>query len=229
MKKEWLLNAATVVMAVCALVVTGLVVRREFFPPGAAAMRPRSVPEWRSFAAVGQRMGPQGAPVTITEFSDFQCPFCRVLAERLKDVRGRYPGQVAVVYRHFPLPSHDYAVAAARASECAGAQGRFEAFHDALYAAQADIGKRPWTSFAAEAQVPDTAAFARCAAQKGRLPVVDRDMEAGRKLKVAGTPTLLINGMRLQGAVPADTLDAFIQRALMARTGEPVQVRVGAR
>lgn len=228
MKKDLILNLATGILVVCALVITGLTVRRELFSaPSPPRVRP--VAEWRQYAAEGQRMGPANAPVVITEFSDFQCPYCRILADRLKELRGRYPGQVAVVYRHFPLPIHEHAVEAARASECAAAQGRFEAYHDALYADQDEIGKVPWTHFAAAAQVPDTATFARCAAATSPLPVLARDREAGDRLEVKGTPTFLLNSLRMQGVPPADTLDAFVRRVLAARAGSSVQVSTGAR
>jgi protein-disulfide isomerase len=228
MKKDLILNLTTGTLAVCALVVTGLTVRRELLSaPSPPQVRP--VAEWRQFAAEGQRMGPADAPVVITEFSDFQCPYCRVLADRLKELRGRYPGQVAVVYRHFPLPSHAHAAQAARASECAAAQGRFEAYHDALYADQDSIGKVPWTRFAVAAQVPDTAAFSRCAAATSPLPVLARDRQAGDRLEVKGTPTFLLNSLRMQGVPPADTLDAFVRRVLAARAGGSVRVSTGAR
>jgi len=87
----------------------------------------------------------------------------------------------------------------------------------------------PWTRYAAEAQVPDTAAFARCAADTRPLPSLARDREAGNRLKVKGTPTFLLNGLRMEGVPPADTLDAYVRRVLAARTGASMPVSVSAR
>lgn len=220
MKKDWFLNLAMGVLVVCALLVTGLVVRREFFPEAEASPtipQPRVVSEWRKFGKYGHRMGPADAAVTIVEFSDFQCPFCGVLAERLHALQEKYPDEVAVVYRHFPLATHSHAVAAVRASECAAAQGRFAAFHDALFAARDSIGAIPWSRFATTAGVADTASFRRCADGSGPLRALARDTLAGRRLEVSATPTLLINELRFQGALPMDTLEVYVERALRAR------------
>lgn len=218
------LDAALIILTLCALATTGLVVRRELFPPPAAqaqAPRPTRVADWREYAREGQRMGPAEAPVTIIVFSDFQCPFCAVLMSRLNEIRSAYPREVSVVYRHFPLSSHPHAVAAARASECAAAQGKFPAFHDALFAAQDSIGVIGWGRFAAAAGVADLPRFEACAAGTGPLPSLERDTVAGRHLRVSGTPTLLINEVRFQGAVRKDTLEAYVRRALgtAARSG----------
>jgi protein-disulfide isomerase len=214
-------DAALVILTLCALTTTALVARRELFPPRAQAQAPppARVEGWREYARDGHRMGPERAPVSIVVFSDFQCPYCAVLMARLREVRGAYPGEVSVVYRHFPLPTHPHAVAAARASECASAQGRFEAFHDALFAAQDSIGILGWDRFAAAAGVADLPRFAACAAATAPIPALERDTVAGRRLRVSGTPTVLINELRFQGALPTDTLHAYVRRAL--GTGSP--------
>ena len=208
--------AGSAVVVLCAVVLTGLVVRRELFPASpASSIREQVVADWRRYAAEGRRTGPAGAPVTVVVFSDFQCPACRMLAESLDSVQARHPGQVAVVYRHFPLTSvHPHAAAAARASECAGDQGRFDAFHHALFREQALLGIEPWRRFAAGAGVPDLDAFDRCVAGSAPDAAVLRDGEAGRRLGVTGTPTLLINDHRFQGAPPLAELERQIRRAL---------------
>lgn len=213
MSAERLLNVAVAALTACALVTTGLVVRRELFTPRAASAAPTQVSSWRGFAREGRRMGPAGAPVTVVVFSDFQCPYCAVLMERLKTLRSSHPADVAVVYRHFPVTGHTHAVAAARASECAGDQGRFEAYHDALFAAGDSIGVVPWERFAAAAGVPDLPRFRACAAGTAPLPALARDSAAARELRVSGTPTLLINGLRMVGAPPMDSLEAYVRRA----------------
>lgn len=161
-------------------------------------------------------MGPPAAPVTVVVFSDFQCPFCAVLMKRLRTLRDRYPREIAVVYRHFPLPVHSYAVAAVRASECAAAQGRFEQFHDALFAAQDSIGVVPWDGFATTAGITDLPAFQACNARTDPIPALARDTLAGKRLDVTATPTFLVNQTRLQGAAPLDTLEAYVRRALQS-------------
>jgi protein-disulfide isomerase len=214
-KTERLLNAAVAILTGCALVVTALVVRRELATPRPASSAPMQIPSWRSFAQSGHRMGPAKAPVTIVVFSDFQCPYCAVLMERLQKVRSARPAEVAVVYRHFPVAGHAHAVAAARASECAGEQGRFEPFHDALFAAPPDsIGNVPWERYAEAAGVGDLSKFRECASATGPLTALARDTLAARKLYVNATPTMLINGLRVVGAPSMDSLEAYVGRAL---------------
>jgi predicted DsbA family dithiol-disulfide isomerase len=229
-KRDWLLNVAVVVLTVCAVVVTGLLVRREFFPPAPKMPPPQRVAEWREFAREGHRTGPDDAKVTIVLFSDFQCPYCAVLAQSLHTVRERHPREVAVVYRHFPLATHPHAIAAARASECAAAQGRFEAFEDALFAARDSIGATPWSWFATRAAVRDTAAFRTCSESSAPVAALARDTVAGRRLEVASTPTFLVNEVRLVGAVPLDTLEAYVTRAIrQAGSGGSRGAGAGAR
>lgn len=214
MSTDRLLNVAVSVLTLCALVTTGLVVRREFFSPRAASAAPTRIATWQAYAREGHRMGPAEAPVTIVVFSDFQCPYCAVLMERLGTLRKAHPTEVTVVYRHFPVAGHQHARQAARASECAGDQGRFEAFHDALFAERDSIGVVPWDRFAATAGVGDLPKFRECAMATGPVPALGRDTLAGKQLYVAGTPTLLINERRIQGAPPMDSLEIFVQRAL---------------
>jgi protein-disulfide isomerase len=209
---------ANMVLVLCALAVTGLMVRREFFPStAAAASRPgamRLVPDWRLYAAEGHRSGPAPAPVEIVVFSDYQCPACRMLAEGLEAIRREFPGQVAVVNRHFPLSAHPYALPAARASECAARQGRFDAMHAALFATQSTLGIDPWRRIAQAAQVPDLPAFDGCMADTGPIAAVARDTAAGRRLEVTATPTFLINDARYVGAPPQGTLRQIVRRAV---------------
>lgn len=217
-----ILDIALVVLTLCAVTTTTLVARRELFPPRtdtrAQAPRPTQVPDWREYARQGHRMGPAEAPVTIVVFSDFQCPYCGELMSRLREVRDAHPAEVSVVYRHFPLGNHPHAIGAARASDCAAEQGKFEAFHDALFAGQDSIGTLGWDRFAQAAGIADLPRFGTCAAGTGPLPTVARDTVAAARLRVTATPTLLINDMRFQGAVPKDTIEAYVRRGLTAAT-----------
>jgi protein-disulfide isomerase len=210
---NWLSTLTSGVVVLCALTLTALVVRREF-----AASQPQpqrqTITEWRQYAAHGQRAGGADAPVTVVVFSDFQCPACRLLADNLGTLRAKYPGRIAVVYRHFPLPNHPFAMAAAQASECAAQQGRFEAYHNALFREQNAIGDTSWTRFAARAGVPDLASFERCTSETQRSAALARDLTDAKRLGVMATPTLLINGLRLDGTPPFNTLEGYIQRAV---------------
>jgi protein-disulfide isomerase len=117
------------------------------------------------------------------------------------------------VYRHYPLSTHPHARAAAKASECAGAQGRFEPFHDALFASTDSIGVVPWERFARIAGVPDVTRFKACAASEASVPALALDTAAGHELQVTGTPTMLVNERLITGVPPMDTLEAFVRQA----------------
>jgi protein-disulfide isomerase len=209
---------STGVLVVCAVVVTGVVVRREFSSPVApdAGVSVPFVEDWQSFALTGQRIGPATAAVTIVEFSDFQCPFCRISAERLANLRAEFPTTVAVVYRHFPLKSHLHAAAAAVAAECAGEQGKFWEMHGVLFGRQAELGEISWLDLADQAGISDLSLFRSCLDEQSGIAAVKRDSADGERLGVRGTPTLLVNGRRIQGVPPSDSLRAYVIEALAA-------------
>jgi len=214
--KGWLSNALSAVLIVCAVLVTGLVVRRELFTPRpTAGPTVQEVRGWEPSAAAGSLMGPANATVRIVTFSDFQCPFCADANAAIERARARDPRRVAVVFHHFPLEAiHPHARAAAIASECANAQGRFEAYHDALFADQAGIGTVAWTEFARRAAVADTAEFRRCTADGRFKKRVDDDLRAGEALGVKGTPTFILNGQMTSGVPGAEKVDEWVAAAL---------------
>lgn len=216
-KAAYASRAAEVVLAVCAVLVTGVVIRKDVFPPRAKSQsyaQVRQIRDWRAYGAAGHRDGPADARVSIVEFADFQCPACRMFASTLKAIRSEYPRDVAVIYRHAPLPIHPFAVAAARASECAADQGRFQEFHDALFVDQGAIGLAPWTRFANSAGVPDVPAFEQCVSAAAPNPRLGRDTLDAARLGVIGTPTVLVNGTAITGAPPLDSLRALVRRTL---------------
>lgn len=216
-KKDLVLNGAVSVMAMCALVITGLVVRREFFPGPAAAAQasPSKVQNPERYAATGNRIGPATAPLTIVEFSDFQCPYCRMYAETLQRVRQLHGENVSIVFRHYPIASiHPHATDAALASECAAAQQKFEAYHDVLFQNQDSIGSKRWSEFAIEAGVPDTARFAGCMRDRTYAQRIEADLRSAAELGVDATPTSIINGMKISGVVEEAVLLSMIEEAL---------------
>lgn len=207
-------GAATATLVLCAVVVTGLVVRRELSPSTTNGPAGEARKDWLNFASEGQRIGPEGAKVALVVFSDFQCPACRMLEQRIATVRKNVETPFTVVFRHLPLEIHPVAQAAAEASECAGAQGRFEAMKNALFRNQRTLGTTEWKVIATEAAVPDLAAFERCRASTEMAPRVRRDIAAAESLRATGTPVVLINGRRYAGTPPQDQLESLIREAL---------------
>jgi len=110
---------------------------------------------------------------------------------------------------------------AAVAAECAALQGRFEAFYNAVFDGQDSLGKRAWTSFAAEAGVRDSNAFKRCLHDSATMPLVTRDIAAGKELKVEGTPTVLINQWKMREPLTSASLERVVDGELNPRAPRP--------
>jgi protein-disulfide isomerase len=175
-------------------------------------------------AAEGPSLGPAGAPVTIVEFSDFQCPYCARAGGIAKEIQQRYPSQVHFVYRHLPLERiHPNARGAAEASACADAQGRFWDFHDKLFANQRALGAEDLQRYAKELGL-DAAAFNQCVKERKFQAQVDRDLaDAAAAAEGAGkaglgTPSFFVNGILISGAKPPEEFYRLID-AELARGG----------
>lgn len=211
------INASTVLIAICAVTITGLLVRREFFAGKAninqqQALGPIDQPDWQSYAVHGHALGDDNATVTIVEFADFECPFCRRFHTYVDSLES-LGSSLRILYRHFPLSNHKFAVPAVRASECAAAQGRFAEMHNALYAYPDSIGVAPWWWFGQSAGVADSVAFTECVKSNAPIPALSRDTADARRLNVTGTPTLLIGPYRFNGVPHFDTLKAYVDNA----------------
>lgn len=209
---ERVTDVVTLAAGLAAVVVAGLVVYRaiDADPPAATPVGEITVTDWQRYADGGHRAGPETAPVTIIEFGDYQCPFCRAAEPHLTAIRSRYGDQVALIYRHFPLPGHSSAFPAARAAECAGKQARFWEFHGLLYATESWIGdtsQARLVELAERAGVGRVDEFVRCLDGSEGDDAVDADIAAGRSLGIRGTPTFLVNGELNVG--PLDSLRFF--------------------
>lgn len=209
-------QVAIAILAACAIILTSLVVRREFASsPSSDAIEPTKYKDWHRYANAGLSMGPDSAAVVIVEFSDFQCPFCRSAAAAINEARLRWPNDVRVVYRHFPLEQiHPHARRAAVAAECAEAQGRFPEFHDRLFQLQDSIPLLSLTQIVDRTGGMEIGAFNDCLTDPRRQARVDEDVEAGKQLGVRGTPTLLVNGWLFGGSPDKTVLFKLIESEL---------------
>jgi protein-disulfide isomerase len=163
----------------------------------------------------GITKGPADAPVTIVEFSDFQCPFCARAEATLDRVMATYPGRVRVVWRDFPLPFHDNAAAAALIGREARAEGKFWPLQKQLFANQGALDRAGLERLAVAAGLDP--GRVRAALDRPARGPLDADVAEAGKLGVRGTPTFFINGRRLTGAQPFDRFKGIIDEEL-ART-----------
>jgi protein-disulfide isomerase len=213
----------TTILVACAVITSGVVVKREFFSSAqtgqmAAEHKPILIAHWQDELGKGVQMGPAQAKVQLIEFADFECPFCGSFHKTLKTIRGRYPGQVSLDFMHFPLPMHRFALPAARVAECAGQQGHFEAMHDQLFDGQDSFGLKPWSEYATAAGVPDLAAFDACVKATESIPRIEAGKDLGKRLDVQATPTLIVNGWKLGRPPSPEELDAMVKAILAGRS-----------
>ncbi|MCL4819798.1 MAG: DsbA family protein [Vicinamibacteria bacterium] len=152
-------------------------------------------------------LGPSEAPVTLIAFSDFQCPYCARVEPTLVQLRARYPTQLRIVFRDFPLAMHKEALKAAEAAGCADEQGKFWPMHERLFANPKALGSDDLKRHAAALGL-DSAGFAACLDSGRRAAEVHADLRAGAEAGVTGTPAFFVNGRFLNGALP---LAAFVE------------------
>jgi protein-disulfide isomerase len=149
----------------------------------------------------------------VVEFSDYQCPYCRGLAPVLESLLRQ--SKLGVVIRHYPLPYHPMAAAAARSAICANAQGRFSQMHHQLFTSVQWQTDSDWVREAKAADVADIPRFRKCLSAESTQAALDRDIEMGTKLHVNGTPTLFLQSGRLPNdSLTVDSLRAVGRAAL---------------
>lgn len=158
--------------------------------------------------------GPANAPITIVEFSDFQCPFCRKFHEETyQALLDAYPGQIRFVYRNFPLTNiHPEAFPSAVAALCANDQGDFWGYHDKLLSS-ADLGQAVYIQYATDLGL-DVAAFQECLSSGKHDTAISKDSEDALIIGVGSTPTFYINGYRVEGAYPLEYFKQVIDQEL---------------
>lgn len=168
-----------------------------------------------------QLRGDLNAPVTIVEFADYQCPYCKQAETTLEALLKKYPGQVNLAFRDFPLTSiHAYAEKASEASRCAGRQSRFWEFHDALFANQAKLDDAGLNSIA-QSLALDENSFRSCLATGEYKTQISRDQVDGRKAGISSTPGFFVNGVFLSGAQPEAAFEKVIDDQLRAVKNQP--------
>jgi protein-disulfide isomerase len=162
----------------------------------------------------GPFKGPANAPVTIVEFSDFHCPFCRRVVPTLDQLANKYGNKIRLVFRDFPIESlHPGATKAHEAARCADEQGKFWAYHDKLFAGPPKSSPEIFKSLAVELGL-DANNFANCVDSGKYSAAIKKDVEEGTRLGVTGTPAFFINGRMISGAQPLETFTRIIDDEL---------------
>jgi protein-disulfide isomerase len=179
-----------------------------------------------NIASDGPSRGPSDAPVTIIEFSDFQCPYCKQATRTIEEVIRAYGERVRVVFKHLPLPMHAEAFKAAQAAVCADRQGKFWEYHDRLF------NSTDLTAGSLKKQAADLGLngdeFQSCLETESSRAVVVRDLQQARQADIQGTPTFVINGRVLRGAKGIDDFRKAIDEMLSdSNNSQTKQTRSG--
>jgi predicted DsbA family dithiol-disulfide isomerase len=163
---------------------------------------------------VGPSRGPADAPVTVIEFGDYQCPFCRRAEPTVRALMERYPRDLRYVYRQLPLDSiHPGSRLAAQGAVCADSAGRFWEFHEELFANPKALARADLVRYARAVGL-EPHSFEACLDHPGTRARVDQDVDAARAAGIRGTPTFVVNGILLSGVQPLDRFVRLIEQEL---------------
>lgn len=162
--------------------------------------------------------GDENAPVTIIEYSDFECPYCERFHPTMLEVMEKYDGKVRWIFRHFPLSFHPNAKPAALAAECAGEQGKFWEFADKLFENRETLGDDLYTKLATDLGL-NIATFGDCYTSEKYSDKIDSQAQGGGAAGVSGTPGTFVidsdgNAIPIKGALPFASVAAAIDSAL---------------
>ncbi|TMB36720.1 MAG: thioredoxin [Deltaproteobacteria bacterium] len=163
--------------------------------------------------AKGPSRGPTNAPVTIVEFSDFQCPYCGREYPVIERLMKEYDGKLRLVFRHYPLDFHPFAQKAAEAGACAQDQGKFWELHDKMFTNQGKLAVADLKGYAKLLGM-DAPKFDKCLDSGEKKALVDDDLKAGSAAGVNGTPAFFINGIFVNGAQPYEHMKQAVDREL---------------
>ncbi len=160
-------------------------------------------------------MGGADAKVTIVEFSDFQCPFCKKGADLMTELKSAYGKKIKVAFKHFPLPFHNHAKKAAEAAMCAESmkKGTFWKMHDKMFADQSGLAMDGLVAKAKSIGLSEDD-FKKCLNEGKFSMAVQKDIEQGKSIGVKSTPTFFVNGQLVNGAQPMEVFKKIIDQEL---------------
>lgn len=160
--------------------------------------------------------GPAGARVTLVEYGDYECPHCGALHPVVEAARRAFGGNLRFAFRHFPLrSSHPHALAAAKAAEAAGEQGRFWEMHDRLYRRQTELTDADLERHAGALGL-DLERFRRSREERAHEVRIREDLASAARSGAKGTPSLFINGDRYEGPLERGEIFAALARAAVS-------------
>ncbi|MCB0310301.1 MAG: DsbA family protein [Bdellovibrionales bacterium] len=166
--------------------------------------------------------GAANAKVTIVEFSDFQCPYCKKGKETMEAVLKKYPNDVKIVFMNLPLPFHEQAMPSAKAALAAGKQGKFWEYHDKLFENQGKLGPKYYEQLAGELKL-NVDKFKQDMNSKEITDQINKEQALAKQHGISGTPGFFVNGVAVKGAYPPEHFSRIIDRWLSDDPTKPTQ------
>ncbi|MGV8074797.1 MAG: thioredoxin domain-containing protein [Syntrophobacteraceae bacterium] len=165
-------------------------------------------------------LGPASAPVTVVEFSDYECPACRAVHDTVRKIRGMYAGRIRWVFKDFPLKMHEHAEKAALAGRCAAEQGKFWEYQDLLYGSKEGLQVEHLFKYANDLGL-DPDRFKGCLDSGKYSTAIEKEKLDAKHAGIDRTPTFVINGKILIGSVPLDGFKEIIEKELKSSKPKP--------
>jgi protein-disulfide isomerase len=213
--KETLLNVLTGTLALCAVIVTVLAVRAHFYSaPGEELPATVTEDTWNAILSSTDDGATSDSPVKIVEFFDYQCTYCRTTHQNLSELKRIYGESISIYYKHYPLLNNDTSYRLAGAAECAREQRQFEPFHNAVFENQQHLGVIPIDSLAIVFNIADPTLFNSCMNEERYSQVISNHTAIAAETEISSVPVTIINGRRINGAVPIDVLSQVIEEEL---------------
>lgn len=180
---------------------------------------PKPLPKSELISPHTNIMGNPSAKTWLVEFSDFQCPACKAFAGAVEALSKKFPDDLSIAYRHFPLPQHQQAREAAIVAEAAEQQGKFWDMAHLLFANQETLSEDSYASFAATLTL-DPIRFASDRNSASIAAHIDEDISSGTALGIDATPTFYLDGVKLSVGMPADLEKAVTDAVNAAKTSQ---------
>ncbi|MXY00030.1 MAG: thioredoxin domain-containing protein [Chloroflexi bacterium] len=220
-------RGVTVILVICAVIVTALLIRDELISSGIPELDPIPVRvlsdmAWQRATDTDPVLGPRAARIKIVKFYDYECPFCRSLQSNLDQIRQKYPDDLAIIHRHYPLSYHPTAYPSAVAAECAQEQGQFEAYHAELFERQESSANPNWIGLAKRVGILNLPDFRECVGQELPSSKIKRDILLADSLEISAIPTLIVEGSVFEGVLSVNDLDKIIQNIIRDDKGSIV-------
>lgn len=211
MPESRLTHVTNVIIAVCAVALTGRLVFGWGTDPTTQVGTKVKVENWSDVLAGGHMEGRPEAVVQLVVFEDFECPICGEFARRsLPGVLAGHPEQVAATFRHYPLQYHRAAYSAAIGAECAADQGHFMKYRSHVFDHQEELDSTAILQLGLSAGVPDSTEFAECLGRARPHPAIESEMELGRAIGVSGTPAIAVNGYLMRISPDSTSFSRFV-------------------